>query len=381
MTKMILKTLVRFTPRLIGFKLARWGVIRPPHPLLMNFSVTNRCQSRCLTCNIWRLYKDKPSIRKTELKIDEIEKIFKGMRPLLLFNICGGEPFLRNDLYKICELAHKYLKPAVMHSPTNCLSPIKIENQMKKILPRIGKTPFTLKLSLDGIGEKHDYIRGTPGNFKKVVETYNRLIKLKKRYSNFYLDAGATISNFNINDLDEITEWVEKNMPELDSFVHEIGDLRGELFNKDMGIRPSGKEYTRAEQYLTREIRKKMRSARDLSKMILALKLVYYDRAAKVMRTKKRAIPCYAAISNAHMNPWGGLWPCNIQAFDKEMGNFKNFNYDFNKLWYSKQANRVRKWINGEHCHCPLIGQAFLDTILTPKESFKVAMYYLGIYR
>ena len=378
---MILKSIIRFTPRFIGFKLARIGLIKSPHPLLMNFSVTNKCQSKCLTCNIWKLYKDKPKLKKTELKIDEIEKIFRGMKPLLLFNICGGEPFLRKDLYKICKLAYKYLKPSVMHSPTNCLSPEKIEYQMTKIMENIGKTPFTLKLSLDGIGKKHDFIRGTPGNFKKVIETYKRIVKLKKRFPNLYLDAGATISNYNIKDVDEITKWVEKNMPKLDSFVHEIGDLRGELFNKDMGIRPTGKDYTKVERYLANEVKKKLRSRRKISKMILALKLVYYDRAAKVMRTKKRAVPCYAAVSNAHMNPWGGLWPCNIQAFDREMGNFRDFNYSFNRLWNSKQANMVRKWINEEHCHCPLIGQAFMDTILSPQESLKVLMYYLGVLK
>ncbi len=378
---MILKNVIRFMPRLMAFRLARVGLIKPPHPLLMNFSVTNRCQSHCLTCNIWKLYKEKPELRKKELKIDEIEKIFKGMRPLLLFNICGGEPFLRDDLYKICELAYKYLKPAVMHSPTNCLAPKKIEYQMSKILPKIGKTPFTLKLSLDAIGEKHDYIRGTPGNFKKVVETYNRVVRLKKKYPHFYLDAGVTVSNLNLNDLEEITSWVEKNMPELDTFVHEIGDLRGELFNKDMDIRPTGEDYTKAEQFLTNEVKKKMKTARRISRMILALKLVYYDRAAKVMRKKKRAVPCYAAISNAHMNPWGGLWPCNIQAFDKEMGNFRDFNYNFDKLWHSKKANEVRKWIKGKHCYCPLIGQAFLDTILSPKECFKAIMYFFGLKR
>ena len=114
---------------------------------------------------------------------------------------------------------------------------------------------------------------------------------------------------------------------------------------------------------------------------MLALKVVYYDRAAKVMREKKRAVPCFAAVSNAHMNPWGGLWPCNIQAFDKEMGNFRDFNYDFNKLWHSGKANKVRRWINRKHCFCPLIGQAFLDTILSPKESIKVIMYYFGILK
>lgn len=376
---MILKNLVRFAPRLIGFKLARLGLMRPPHPLLMNFSVTNVCQSHCLTCNIWQVYRKDPALKEKELKIGEIENIFKSMKPLLLFNLCGGEPFLRDDLHEICALAYKYLKPAVMHTPTNCLSPDRIEHQMDLIMQKIGDTPFTLKMSLDGIGEKHDRIRGTPGNFKRIIDTYNRIVQLKKKYPNLYLDAGTTVSKYNIADLGEIHHWVETNMPELDSFVHEIGDLRGELFNLDLDIRPSGEEYSKVVSYLCREIKEKLKSRRKISRIVLALKLVYYHRASKVMSEKKRVVPCYAAISNAHMNPWGGLWPCNIQAFQKEMGNFREYNYDFNRLWRSKKASDVRKWVNENHCHCPLIGQAFLDTILSPKESFKVLMYYLGV--
>lgn len=396
----IAKSVLRFAPRLMAFKLARWGVMKSPHPLLMNFSVTNICHSKCKTCNIWKVYKEKPfeeelrkdidvgkqkidepKLLKTELHIDEIEKIFKTMQPLLLFNVCGGEPFSREDLDKIYELAYKHLKPAVMHTPTNCLMPERIEKQMRKILASIGNTPFTLKMSLDGIGKRHDYIRGIDGNFDKVMETYRRMVKVKKEFPNLYLDAGSCVSNFNLDHIEDMNKWVYKNMPELDSFVHEVGDLRGELFNLDMDIKPTGENYSKVYKIFEREIKKKLKSRRAVSRMVLALKLVYYQRAAKTMTQEKRHIPCYAAISNAHMNPWGGLWPCNIQATAKDMGNFRDFNYDFDKLWHSNKANGVRKWVNGNHCHCPLVGQAFLDTMLTPKESLKTLMYFFGLFK
>lgn len=373
---MILKETARFAPRLIGFRLARHGLVKPPHPLLLNFSVTNMCQSHCLTCNIWKLYKDHPEKKKKELKTSEIEKIFQTMDPLLLFNICGGEPFLRKDLPEICDLAHKYLKPTVMHSPTNALAPKKIERSMEKILPAIEGTPFTLKLSLDNIGKKHDEIRGTPGNFKKLMDTHDRMVELRKDYDNLYLDAGITVSYYNLNDVEEITAFVEKNM-QLDNYMHEIADLRGELFNKEQDIRPTGDDYTKAMAYLSAEVKKKLHSRRKVSKMVQALRLVYYERAARVMREQRRVIPCYAGISNAHLNPWGGLWICNIQAFDHEMGNVRDFDYNFDALWHSEQANQVRKWVSEKHCHCPLVGQAFLDTMLSPSAAIKTLYYYL----
>ena len=85
-------------------------------------------------------------------------------------------------------------------------------------------------MSLDGIGKKHDDIRGVPGNFDKLVDTYHRLDKIRKEYPNLYIDAGVTISMKNLDDLKEITDYVEKNF-KLDSFLHEIADTRAELFN------------------------------------------------------------------------------------------------------------------------------------------------------
>ncbi|MFQ9703508.1 MAG: hypothetical protein ACLR0U_17550 [Enterocloster clostridioformis] len=38
------------------------------------------------------------------MRLDEIEKIFKNMRPVYFFNMSGGEPFLRPDLPEIVEL-------------------------------------------------------------------------------------------------------------------------------------------------------------------------------------------------------------------------------------------------------------------------------------
>ncbi|MFH1209748.1 MAG: radical SAM protein [archaeon] len=389
---MILKYGFRIFPKLIGYKLALYGLIKPPYPILFNFSVTNKCQSKCTMCNIWKLYKNYPKKEREELKIDEIEKIFKTMKPVFLLNICGGEPFLRDDLDDICMLASKYIKPAVIHIPTNCLAPEKIRDTTTNILKKIPKnTQLTIKMSLDGIGSKHDKIRGIKGNFKKLIQTYNYLKDIREEYSNLYVDAGVTVSLNNIKDLKEITEYVEKNF-DLDNFLHEIADTRAELFNadvsenklkkdynnvmEDLHVTPKGKQYQEVVDLLINDVRRKIKTRRKLSKITQALRIVYYKRAAKVMSKEKRVVPCYAGISNAHLNPWGGLWICNVQAFRKKIGNLKDYDYDFNKIWYSKKAYEIRKFVKSNQCYCPLVGQSFLDTVLNPKELFKVFYYY-----
>lgn len=381
----------RLLPYVINYKLARLGIARPRHPAFLNHSITNKCQSKCKTCNIWQLYKKNPAKEKEELTTEEIEKVFKTMQPIFAYNICGGEPFLREDIGDICRLAVKYIKPAVIHSPTNCLAPEKIEAGVKDILSKIPEdVKLTIKMSLDGIGKEHDKIRGVKGNFKKLMETHDKLVKIRKSHPNLYVDAGTTVSNLNLDKLPEINAYVKKHM-KLDNFYHEIADMRAELFNikdktensdfkdvvEDLSVTPTGDAYSRIAGYLCSEVIKEMKGKRSLSRILQASRIVYYKRAAKVMRNGKRVLPCYAGISNAHINPWGDVWVCNVQAFRHDMGNLKNFNYNFDKLWNSKKAKEVRKWVNERHCYCPLVGQGMLDTIMSPSELAKVFWYYV----
>jgi MoaA/NifB/PqqE/SkfB family radical SAM enzyme len=359
-------------PRYPGYLLSQFTSSVPPHPILLNFSITNKCQSKCTTCNIWNLYDEFPEREAEELTIDEIERVFKTIDPILVLNICGGEPTLREDLPEICRLAAVHLRPNIIHFPTNCLSPESLEKRVKGILELIpSEIKLTVKMSLDGIGEKHDKVRGIEGNFDKVIESHKRLIPYRKKYPNFYLDAGTTVGNDNVKELTEISEYVKEHF-KLDSFIHEIADLRGELFNRDLDIRPTAETYSRALEFLERETRENMTGKRFYSRMQQAFRLIYYERVALAMAAEKRVVKCYAGISNAHLNPWGGVWICNIQAFDKELGNLKDYDYDFKALWHSDKAKEIRAWVKEGHCWCPLVGQSYLDTMMSPIQMARV---------
>ena len=103
---------------MIQYRLARYGISGPGMPLNLTFSVTNICQSRCKTCNIWELYKKDPHKRQDELSLSEINSIFQSMGHVYVFNISGGEPFLRNDITRIIASACRYLTPGIIHIPT-----------------------------------------------------------------------------------------------------------------------------------------------------------------------------------------------------------------------------------------------------------------------
>ncbi|MDI6905797.1 MAG: radical SAM protein, partial [Candidatus Bathyarchaeia archaeon] len=185
--------------KVLGYKLFRTIHIPKMLPLSVTVSVTNVCNSRCQTCYIWSLYREKPWLKDKELKTDEFEKIFMNIgRNAVWITISGGEPYLRHDLVRICEAAYEHCHPQILIIPTNCLLPSEIKYKTRKILEIYRNSAVIVNLSLDGIGKKHDVIRGVPGNFEKVISTYNELRELKKELPNLTLGVHSVASRFNI---------------------------------------------------------------------------------------------------------------------------------------------------------------------------------------
>src|SRR3989344_4199729 len=136
-------------PKLVTFRLAKKRLIKVPKPVTLTFSITSACQSLCKTCNIGLVYQKNPEMMKDDLTLEEIEKMFKGIGHVYFFNISGGEPFLRREIVEIIQLACKYLKPKVIHTPTNALTPKLIEKKTREILKwmkdnNYEKIPFTI---------------------------------------------------------------------------------------------------------------------------------------------------------------------------------------------------------------------------------------------
>ena len=371
--------ITKLSPQLAKYKLNRYFGYSNFSPICVTFSVTSMCQSRCKTCQIGHMYLCDPKRAEKDLKLEEIEKIFKSMPKTYFFNMSGGEPFLRNDLPEIVELACKYLKPRVIHTPTNGILTDRIEKDCIRILEIIKKydptVPFTVKPSIDGVGELHDEIRGVKGNFKKLTATIERLKKLEEIYPNFHLELGTVISNFNINHLDEIEDFVHSLG--IESYRNEVAEQRTEFYNLGDDITPPADVYQKLIKEFSQKIVNNIGTKKNLAKTTEALRVVYYDIAGIILKETRQVIPCYAGVSNVHINYDGGVWPCCVLGYDKQMGNLRDFNYDFEKLWKSDQANEVRKYIQNKNCACPLANQAYSNELLHFPSLLKATMYMI----
>ncbi len=352
-------------PRTIGYKLSRLGLWPVPRPFVLTFSVTNACQSRCKTCNIWKIYPDKHRSFKDELTVDEIRTIFRSMGRVYFLNLSGGEPFLRPDLPQIIEAAVEHLRPAILHSPTNAIAVDRVLSHTERILEilkeKSPKTPFTVKPSLDGVGALHDEIRGVKGNWEKLLATIEGLTELAKKYENLHVEVGTVVSNFNKHCLDEIEDFVHSLG--VQSYRNEIAEQREEFLNIGDPITPSGAEYAELMQGFAEKVRANLKHKRPLARITESLRLVYYELAAKIVAENRQVIPCYAGISNVHLTPYGDLWPCCVLGYAKPLGNLRQVDYDFDKIWHSQQAKEVRRSIKNRECACPLANQAYSNIL------------------
>lgn len=356
----------KIAPYMFDYRMNRWFGRKKFNPMTITYSVTAACQSRCKTCQIGAMFCQDPTRPQKDLKLDEIEKIFKSMKPVYFFNMSGREPFMRDDLPEIVELACKYLKPRVVHTPTNAILSEKIIKNTEKIIQIVRKydpsVPVTVKPSIDGVGDKHDEIRGVKGNFKCLLKTIDGLKKLEEKYDNFHLELGTVISNFNINDLDEIEDFVHSLGVE--SYRNEVAECRTEFFNLEDEITPPAEVYQKLIKDFARKVEDNIGKKKKLARTTEAMRVVYYDLAGKILAEKRQVIPCYAGVSNVHINYDGGVWPCCVLGYEQEMGNLRDYDYDFQKLWYSDKAFEVRKYIKEKNCACPLANQAYSNELM-----------------
>ncbi len=361
-------------PKSLNYRLARMGMVKPVRPITLTFSVTAACQSRCKTCRIGEKYLCNTSRSDKDLTLEEIVSIFKSMGHIYFFNVSGGEPFLRRDLSEIIEAACKHLTPGIIHIPTNALMPERIEKDTGRMLEIIKRynpdIQFTVKPSIDGVGNLHDEIRGVKGNFEKLINTVKRLKTVQKEHDNFHLELGTVVSNYNIDYLDEIENFVHSLG--VQSYRNEVAEQRDEFFNLDDPITPEWEVYEKLMEGFSEKIKSSMKKKKRLARITESFRLVYYKLAVQILKKKTQVIPCYGGISNVHMNYDGQLWPCCTIGYNKPLGNLRDHNLDFKSIWHSDQAKNVRKHISSGKCYCPLANQSYSNILIHMPSLVKV---------
>ena len=321
-------------------------------PMNLTISVSYRCNSRCKTCNVWQRPND-------DFTLEEYAKTFASIgRAAYWFTFSGGEPTLRKDLPQMVELAYRHCRPGIINIPTNGIQDKIIPGRIEHVLQAAPTSEVIVNLSLDGVGEKHDLVRGVRGNFERAMRTYAGLKALKGRYKNFTLGVHTVISNFNVDEFENIYHFVRNEM-QPDSFISEIAEERVELDTVGMGITPPISRYSPVIERLQEGLRQA--ELRGVSRITQAFRDRYYDMVKRTLVEKRQVIPCLAGIASAQIAPNGDVWTCCIRA--ESVGNLREHNYDFAAAWRTAKAEELRCSIKAGECYCPLANAAYTNML------------------
>lgn len=351
--------MLRALARIPGYRLSR--AIGYPQLLPMNLtlSVSYACNSRCRTCNIYKK-------KAVNLSVDEWNRIFENYgRNLFWATISGGEPFLREDLADIVCALYDSCGPSVITIPTNGLLSDRIPDVVERIAKYCRHSQVVINISIDDIGERHDDIRGVQGSYERAGKTFHEL--RAGAWTNVSLGIHTVISRYNVKRIPEIFTHLSALNP--DSYISEIAEERRELDTVGSEITPGNDDYAFAVDYLSRALRADRFN--KVGKVIRAFRLHYYAMVKRVLREHRQVIPCYAGIASGQIAPDGDVWMCCIKA--DPIGNLRDAEYDFSKIWFSPKAHTMRKAIKRKECYCPLANASYTNMLHDPGSLLHVA--------
>lgn len=268
----------------------------------VNLAVTNRCNSRCIMCNVWK------NINYTdETSIDDYKRFFRNMTDLRWLHITGGEPFLRKDLGQIIKCAIESChKLSVIDFATNGFNVD--SKKIERLIKSYPSVYFEGGISIDGRPHIHEYIRNVEGCWGKVMKTWDELKDISSEYDNFKIHANFTISPWNTGEIKYFLEAFPSIFPISVSIYH-----KGSSFD-NMKHDISSDFYENVEKDIT-WLLYHGKTTGLVKKLFLKLALQYLkDRS-------KQILPCEAGKSSFFVDPKGDVYICSIGNY--KIGNIK----------------------------------------------------------
>jgi radical SAM protein with 4Fe4S-binding SPASM domain len=179
-----------------------------PLPQEVSLQLTYRCNLRCTHCYQWNeqgFFRDfSPARQKTELDVEIIESVLRTTAPTRskLF-LWGGEPLMHTKFGQVAELLERYPRTVNM-----CTNGLLFKRKLDDML-RIGEN-LNLLVSLDGLGEDHEALRGK-GTFKRTMDNIQMMLDLK-RSGQFdgEISLSCMVSHVTVGKMYEFMEWAEE---------------------------------------------------------------------------------------------------------------------------------------------------------------------------
>ena len=324
-------------------------------PSYFIFYPTSRCNLMCSHC----FYHDSLNKKMNELTLDEIDTFTRSMDPLLSLVLTGGEPYLRHDLDQIVRIFYENTKTPMVTIPSNGWYLDKMSLQIKNMMKWCPDLILNQLISIDGLEEEHDEIRmkglkkgsGAKGSFQKALHSMSLIKELQKEFGRINLGVQMTFTSQNQYKIIESIKGIyELTKPDNITIALVRGDPK-EKVNVNLDI----KLYEEAIKYRDNLFfEKKMSGHAKFSgnKLATAGRIILGQKTQEIYETGQYQMPCYAGNLSGVMYPEGQVYPCEILDKSHLIGNIRDFNLDFRKLWLSQKAKEEVNFIRKTKCFC-----------------------------
>ena len=348
--------------------------LKKNQPVSLIIFLTERCNARCSFCFIDFNPNAKGQKKENEISVENFKTMSLSLKKSLHhLNFTGGEPFLRSDFDQIISNFIENCDLSSIVISTNGSYPKRIKKFLDNICSKYIDTKFVFQFSIDSFPEEHNKIRKIPGLFDKTIESYNIV---KNSYKNCISTCNLTISEDNCEQIEKIYDYL--------TLEHKIETINPIVVrNEGVYDVPSESKVKLVEAYkkiTTKNIENvekgKLRgfSNFDLEGSVINEKnKIQYKMIADSYLKPKFYSSCVAGSIFGVVTSNGDVLPCEILDKDKSLGNLKDYNFDFMRLWNDKKGNVTRKWIKDTKCNCHWECIFTYNLISSPKYSANIA--------
>jgi len=272
-------------------------------------------------------------------------------------NVTGGEPFVRQDLSDIIGILREKAKRIVIS--TNGYFTERIIELCRKY-PDLG-----IRISIEGLAEANDRIRGIPDGYNRTQKTLKELRGMGMKDIGFAM----TVQDMNYQDLAALYR-----------IAHELGyefatatTHNSHYFNKRDNRIEKKKEVITAFEALIDELLKSNK-VKEWFRAYFNYGLINY------IKGNPRFLPCEMGTDGFFLDPYGDILACNGMDEKMPMGNLKEKTWG--EIWNGDEARKVRMAVRDCKKNCWMIGSAapaMKKDLLTPslwvlKNKIRVAL-------
>lgn len=330
----------------ISILLKRQNNFKNVEPSVSTLFLTYRCDSKCKTCNMWKRPQDEEL--KKELSVKEwlliAEKLVNsGIKTVELF---GGNALLRKDL--VLSLSKYFHEHGVsVHMPTNQIG---FDDDIAKACANYMDRVY---LSIDGLGDSQDDLRGVLGAKENAETTIEKLLRhrdtIERKNVSLKIACNCTVSKLNYDLLEGMADYaISKKFDEV--HFEYVGEFIQETVNQSeiMGVIPNP-QYMRGDESILvskdqaikvknqlKTIRKKYKNIPNISIYTTNIDSLSINHLYKGLIPHKK---CYVERIEVTVDPYGNIVMCPFIT-NYITGNLVT--YEFYEIWNNERHKIFR---------------------------------------